>query len=368
MTKARFIAQLLSKRFMAEGRITASKPIGSLQDGLQLASAKNKASAWNETEAFSPLSVMSIGVREGKQDQEDGQKSAPEVVIFATGRPTARLLKALPREIDGISIVVARSTGIGINPDQALGDTTDPKLYQYNGRIACGSSCATATGAPGTIGALVKKRGKDDLYILSCNHVLAACNQIPLQMPIISPAPNDAKPSGPLPVSIARLSNVIPLLFGDPTNSSPCEEDVALGKVLDPDLLTSWQGDASGFDTPIKVVEPEDRMRVKKIGRSSEMTTGTIYAMVYDPTLIQCHQPSVDFKASAWFQNFAHIIADKSPFALPGDSGSLVVTEDGTAAVGILFSASASGDYGQIIPMSRILKVLDVTLVSGHGT
>jgi hypothetical protein len=61
------------------------------------------------------------------------------------------------------------------------------------------------------------------------------------------------------------------------------------------------------------------------------------------------------------------IVSSRSAFALPGDSGSLVVTEDGTAAVGVLFASSTKGDYGQMIPISHALKILKVTLVSGHG-
>jgi hypothetical protein len=369
VTKARFVAQLLSKRFMAEGKIQASSHrIGSLDDGLQLAAAKDKEGAWEETGAFSKLVVTSVGVREGKYGLGPEEIAKPEVVILAAGKPTARFLKSLPKEIDGVAITVSASTQIGISPDQAIGDTTDPKVYTHKHRIACGSSICTATGSPGTLGALVTKDNCTDIFLLSCNHVLAARNQIAHGMPIISPAPIDASPDGDLPLAIARLSDVIELRFGDPSTSVPCEEDVALGKILDPKLVCSWQGDAKhGFDTPKDIVDPEDRMRVKKFGRSTDLSVGEIYANVYDPYLIQCNQPSKDFKSPAWFKNFAHVIADRPPFALAGDSGSLVVTEDEKAVVGLLFSANTSGNYGQIIPIRRVLKVLGVSLLSGHG-
>ena len=59
-----------------------------------------------------------------------------------------------------------------------------------------------------------------------------------------------------------------------------------------------------------------------------------------------------------------------SPFALPGDSGSLVVTEDGAHAIGVVFAASqgASGDYGIIIPIHHVLSRFNgLQLVNGHG-
>jgi hypothetical protein len=55
-------------------------------------------------------------------------------------------------------------------------------------------------------------------------------------------------------------------------------------------------------------------------------------------------------------------------FVLPGDSGSLVVNEDGLVAVGVLFAGNPSGDYGWIIPMPAALGVFGgLSLVSGHG-
>jgi hypothetical protein len=44
-------------------------------------------------------------------------------------------------------------------------------------------------------------------------------------------------------------------------------------------------------------------------------------------------------------------------FVLPGDSGSLVVSEDGSSAVGVVFAGNPSGDYGFIIPMPAAVAV-----------
>jgi hypothetical protein len=55
-------------------------------------------------------------------------------------------------------------------------------------------------------------------------------------------------------------------------------------------------------------------------------------------------------------------------FALAGDSGSLVVTEDGAQAIGIVFAANRSGDFGWIIPMPYVLTAFGgLRLVGGHG-
>jgi hypothetical protein len=263
---------------------------------------------------------------------------------------------------------VTKLSSPGISPQLALNDSDDPHSYRRGKRIACGSSIATATGYPGTLGALIKKKDDDEsIYLMSCNHVIAACNQMALDMPILSLAVDDAKPSGELPTSIARLSEMVALRFGDPGSVRPCEEDVALGRLLDPGLLSSWQGDAAGYDTPVEVGDLETGMRVKKYGRSSGLTEGRIYVVVEGSDKIQCQSPAHDFKMPAWFANYAHVVGENRPFATPGDSGSLVVTADGKTAVGIVFAAYGKGEVAQVLPIRNALKALKADLLNGHG-
>ena len=252
MTNARFVAQMLSKRFLAEGKIVAaSSSIGTREEGLRLASEQGKKDVWEKTEAFTKLAVVSVGFREGKHGLDPDVDAKPEVVVFAAGRPPKKLIDSLPKIIDGVRVVVLKTAAAGINPEQAVTDTDEPKSFEYKGRIACGSSCATATGSPGSMGALVKRQGEEATFLLSCNHVIAACNQINLGMPILAPAPSDSKPHGVLPVSIARLDQMVPLRFGVPGSIPPCEEDVASaafflrtsslrGRVTRPDTTPPW--------------------------------------------------------------------------------------------------------------------------------
>lgn len=54
---------------------------------------------------------------------------------------------------------------------------------------------------------------------------------------------------------------------------------------------------------------------------------------------------------TVWFKDIWTAHADQGgPFALPGDSGSLVVAEDSSSALGLLFAANPSGEYGWINP------------------
>ncbi len=57
---------------------------------------------------------------------------------------------------------------------------------------------------------------------------------------------------------------------------------------------------------------------------------------------------------------------NNKPFAMEGDSGSLVVTADESASVGLLFAADNSR-YGCIIPMQTVLdKLGGAQIVTRH--
>jgi hypothetical protein len=152
----------------------------------------------------------------------------------------------------------------------------------------------------------------------------------------------------------------------------PGKEDVAIGRVVRSDSVSSWQGSgAGGYDTPTKIVAPSSGMSVKKFGRTTGLTHGTVQSLVNSPQPLPYKFSR--FAAVVWFIDAWIIEATPTPeigkiFALPGDSGSLVVTEKGDAAVGLVFAASPNGEYGFIVPMNHIATVLGgLSLVSGHG-
>jgi hypothetical protein len=343
---------------MLQGNLAvAPQKLGSAEDGLQLASAKHKEQAWEATYAFSGLAVQAVGYEEGKED--------PGVVVYVT-KGSAKALMRFPRELDGVSVEIMRIGLVSVRPDQAGNPSREPGIFLKGDRIACGGSCASGGGDQGTLGALVKNPNEDELYVLSANHVLAGCNHIPPGMPIMAPAADDARPDAPDPRTIAKLTRVIPMHSGDPRHVSPAEEDLAIGLVNDPDGVSSWQGGEDGYDTPTETVDPRATLGVMKTGRTTGVTTGIIHTLVSEAIPIPCNAKG--FKGNVWFKNVWYVRTDDPPFALPGDSGSLVVTDDGKAAVGLLFSSSSSGNLGVIIPIRHVLRKLGVGLVSGHGT
>jgi len=365
VSRARVVAQLLAKRFMIEGKMTVvPQRLGSPEEGNLLAAKAKEEVAWGETFAFASVAVQAVGYSDGI-DSESSEKPKPEVVIYAS-KILVKEIKSLPPFIDGVKVRVQKIGLVSVHPYDVEGVATEPNAYTREGRVACGGSCSTATGYAGTLGALVSREGDESLFMLSCNHVLAACNQISLGMPILAPAPHDARPDSVLPVSIARLHEAVALQTGSLGIVAACEEDVALGRILDKDRVSSWQGDPNeGYDTPTEIVDPKPGLRVKKFGRTTGLTRGIVDSLVADPYPIHCQ--AKEFKGVVWFQNVAYVDGGDEPFAHPGDSGSLVVTDDGKGAVGLLFSSNGSGEFGQIIPMRHVTKKLGVTLINGHG-
>jgi hypothetical protein len=107
-------------------------------------------------------------------------------------------------------------------------------------------------------------------------------------------------------------------------------------------------------------------MRVKKVGRTTGLTTGTVESIL---TPFAIPYKSRHFSATVWFQEMWTVRGDSgSQFALPGDSGSLVVDNSGASAAGLLFAVGGLADYGIVIPMTHVAGLFGgISLVGGHG-
>ncbi len=358
--QAAAIAQRLAARFLEAGNYVFSSPLSprALANVLPAAAEVPAVDRHFEGVGFAGLSVQSVGYEEGVDE--------PRVHVYVTKGPR-KLEKELPGESD-VRIEINRVGRVVVRPETAAAATNHGNVFLRNGRIACGSSCApSGEFYAGTLGALSRKKGGGTLYVLSNNHVLAAGNHVPVGMPILSPSTIDARPGLVAPGEVCRHEDICELRSGVPTLVTPQREDVAIARVTDPGKVSSWQGDThDGFDTPHVVEELRSGLRVKKFGRTTGLTTGTIEALVLPfPLPYNCRY----FAATVWFQDVWTVRADPGQaFALPGDSGSLTVTEAGDAALGLVFACASQGQYGYIIPMKHIISLFgSLTLVSDHN-
>jgi len=165
MTEAERVAALLAYEFLREGKFTASHGPVEVDYLAPLAVAavadsgepsKGHAAVYGENLGFGGIAVQSVGFEEGPE--------SPKVHVYLT-RGTSRLMKSLPSEIEGVSIRVHRMGLITVRPDAAASATNQGHLFERNGRIACGSSCApTSENCSGTLGALVRRPGSQQMY------------------------------------------------------------------------------------------------------------------------------------------------------------------------------------------------------------
>ncbi len=358
------MAQRLAARFLDQGRYVVAPPVSakSLASVMPAAAQAGDVAGYIDEAGFAGLAVQAVGYEHGAKK--------PKIHIYITkGRPRAA------RELasTGVEVEVNRVGKIVVHPETAAGATASGNVFLRNSRIACGSSCAPATEKyAGTAGALVRRKGSATLYVLSNNHVLAAGNHTPVDMPILSPSTLDARAGMRAPSEICRHSDICELRSGEPALVAPVKEDIAIGRVVNPAGVSSWQGDdADGYDTPAKMAAPAAGMRVKKFGRTTGLTRGIVQALINSPQPLS--YKFTRFTAVVWFMDTWTVEAIPSEelgsvFALPGDSGSLVVTEKGDVAVGVVFAASPNGEYGFIIPMNHVATLCGgLSLVSGHG-
>ncbi len=357
-SKAKTMAERLAGEFLRGGNFEAAKAAMDVSTVATMLPATTVLDSPNLPEyGFAGLAIQSVGYTFGAEEEA--------VQIYVT-RGSKRSLDRLSTEIEGVDIRVTNLGRLVIRPEAIAATGIRGNVYEHNGRIACGSSCAPAgENYSGTFGALVDSNGI--VMALSNNHVFAACNHVPVGQPILSPSAMDARPEMPAPRQLCRHSRIVELRSGTPTLVPLARCDAAVATIPDETSVSSWQGDAtSGFDTPVLTTSPFSGLRVKKVGRTTDLTSGTVEALI--PTPMPLPYKNTNFTASVWFTDIWTVRADDGEqFALPGDSGSLVVTESGDAAVGLLFASSARGDYAWIAPIDTVLNDLGLTLLGNHG-
>ena len=189
----------------------------------------------------------------------------------------------------------------------------------------------------GTLGG-VARVGSVWGYILSNNHVLAAENSGAVGDPIYQPGVYDG---GTAADTIGHLDRWVPV----DVSGGNSEVDCAFAKALDP-----WDQNVTrhveGIGTPAAVADATVGQAVRKSGRTTQGTTGTI---VSDNATVG---PLSYGGGQAIFINQLQYTRMTSG----GDSGSLVWDQDILTVVGLHFAGSSTASYGNKI--NRVLALL----------
>jgi len=354
MSDAERVADILAFEFMKRGNFTAAAGLINPRDlfpnsvGAAVLAEDEEGAFSDDTDGFANLEVQSVGYEEGTQE--------PKVHIYLK-RGSVKMIRSLPDRVESVPVVAHKMSSLVVRPDAVSGIAQRGHIFLRDGRLCCGTSCApTSERYSGTFGAIVRKVASQEIFVLSNNHVFSGCNHTPPGQPILAPSSSDGRADAPAPREIGRHYELVELRSGDPNFVKPCELDIAISSVTNKSILSSWQGDENqGFDTPEIVASPMSMMRVKKFGRTTGLTFGTVEARSKRFTPIE--YTSKSFKGTVWFTDIWTVRADAGDaFAMGGDSGSLVVSEDGFQAVGIVFAANAKGEYGWILPMPKVMS------------
>ena len=231
-------------------------------------------------------------------------------------------------------------------------------------RLGCSISPTTVKYA-GTFGCFCKDNLTGQEGVLSNNHVLADVNSVPVGTRIMQPGARDGgKPGND---DIAELLRFVPIQFG----GFPNRVDAAFATLVEhgrkEDRATIYNSD----NTPkpaltLQAGSPVDAlpgMTVFKTGRTTRHTRGRVRAVNVNNFLVDVGVGVARFDG----QVIIETDAAPQPFGRPGDSGSLIVDEEGRP-VCLLFSGSASGGAGNVgitgaNPISSVTAQLGVTLI-----
>jgi len=245
-------------------------------------------------------------------------------------RPAARIAPA----IEGIPVVVEE-----VGPITAFALTKSYRPVPIGVSVGNANECAA-----GTIGCQVTKNG--NTYILSNNHVLARENAASIGERINQPGRYDGKPICAQTGQVATLSDFVPINFSGNNTMDCAIAQYTAGTTFSCATPSGYYGYPSST-----VVQPSVGLAIKKCGRTSSQTTGTI--------------TTINLTVTVGYTNgnatFTGQFYTSSRFSKSGDSGSLVVTNTGNNPVGLLFAGNNAGN-SVCSPIGPILQRFGVSI------
>ncbi len=207
----------------------------------------------------------------------------------------------------------------------------------------------------GTLGSLVQDSSNNQ-YILSNNHVLAARDNSQV---VIQPGLADSHCFQNSGNEVADGVSFIPISKGSNT------VDAAIAQVITGDVDSTGKILKIGNVAAGGAVSPRLNLKVRKMGRTTCLTTGRLTAL---EVTIRVRYPKVcglTFSGTATFEHQIQIHGRR--FSASGDSGSLVVTTGSCpGAVGLLFAGGSNSTFAN--PMSTVLSDFGVSMVGDSCT
>ena len=260
--------------------------------------------------------------------------------------------KVLPKNIEGVPVVVSNVGDVyaqdvftgkyrPVPSGVSGGNFNDYRYFPGAGGGAC---------VGGTIGCVVEKNGMK--YFLSNNHVFARKNRASIGEGIVQPGLIDTDPvcsQNPGDV-VANLTDFQVIKWQPLRNTNYI--DAAIAKVK-PGVDVSCAM-VSGYTPSSSPVTATLGMKVKKTGRTTGLTHGTVTAV--NVTVVVNYTPDGGYARFDDQVEFSNMSAG-------GDSGSLIVTDDSNNnPVALLYAGSTETTIGN--PIQMVLDHFGVTICS----
>ena len=290
----------------------------------------------------------------------DGQiTNTVGLVVFVTKKPTDEQLRTqqiepLPKQIDGVVTDVVEIPG-GFRPR----GPDDARYRPFSGGVAMINPRTPGTG---TLGLVLRKVGKKSskLYGLTNNHIGANEDVKGMSPPAAKKGDSWVQPGahggGKAPKDvIAKLYKWNRLIPSAPGMVN--HYDVSVGEIVHDSLPHAKPYEIMDIGAVKGMDDINLGDKVMKRGRTTLDTTGRVIAVMQ----------SVQVEYSGYPCDFAGQVAiagdsPSSPFSLPGDSGSLIVSanvdnEGAHKAKALLFAGGESSDGIDITIASLIRRV-----------
>lgn len=297
---------------------------------------QKKARPWTQGRG-----IQGVGIGE---KISDGKVSGDELalrVYVEKKKPKSKIKNPVPSKL----------------PVPEIGDVTtdvveigrvEPEIFTSRVRPAmpgCGVGHPKVT--VGTFGCLVRKKGKKRLYILSNSHVIANEGVAKKGDPVLQPGWMDG--GRPPKDVIGRLEEWVPFQFS--ATGFPNLVDAAIARVAKSrvtDVIRIIGIAPSGVSTNIR-----RRMRVQKVGRTTDYTTGVVLDVHYRLSLSYMRPGGGTGRVGLRDQVLC------SRYTQGGDSGSAVLNSR-KRVVGLHFAGSPSTSIFNRI--ENVFNLLDLEL------
>ncbi len=247
------------------------------------------------------------------------------------------------RAAEVVPPVVLGPRGTAIATDVVELGVIRPEVKARRTPISPGYSVGHVSGDTGTLGAIVTRDGK--YFLLSNSHVLAISGKAKKGDLILYPGKEDG--GRKKKDAIGRLADFVKL-----KRRGLNTVDIAIAEI-DPARLDDVVAKIGGIGAVKGTLQAKIGMKVEKLGRTSEKTTGTVISNRFRP--LRMPYPEI---GEISFEDQILI----TRFTEPGDSGSLVLESRSNKAIGVHFAGAKGGSVSA--PIRRILEIFDVRLLT----